>query len=169
MLKSAIVAAISIASSLFIASIADANDRSMSQVPTHQSASQSKPILIAKKSEASQTAIPELELKAIRQAYMDFYHKQNLQSIPKIGHSGATSFHEIKGLKLLSYGAAKGTIESEARLEYVRIERTYSFHTVEELTNKSVKRKIVYNNSNYTPRVMKGSFLARKINGKWQV
>jgi hypothetical protein len=181
MLKSAIVATISIASILFIASLADAKDRSLAQPlgtkiaqsSTHPSASQAKTLLVTKQSEATNTkkntAVPESDLKAIRQAYIDFYHKQNLQAIPKIGHSGATSFHEIKSLKLSSYNTAKGNIESEAKLEYVRIERTYSFHTVDDSTNKSIKRKIAYDNSNYAPRIMKGSFLARKINGKWQV
>jgi hypothetical protein len=135
MLKSAIIATISIASLLSIANITDA--KPISKKSTQQSISQQKPDLIAKKPKLVNTnnaAIPPADLQGIRQAVFEYFGELNDRQNPTIdqdvrdykmrgnssnstGSKHSSRFIEIKSLKLTSFSTDSYMPRAELEVE----------------------------------------------------
>ncbi len=163
MLKVFVATSISIASLLSITSIADAG--SIAPKSTHHSNINTMNLIAPQ----SNSNVPVLEVTTIHKVLTDTFRAKNVGSVPKIGQNGATSFIEIQDIKLLSYDAQPlRQAEKEAKVTFTEIYRTYSFRTEYYPVGKLVKGRIIYDNTNYPPRIRKQeTSTLTKINGKW--
>jgi hypothetical protein len=122
MLKSAMIATISIAALLPISSIASASARSIDRTSIHHSISKPQASLIAKQSNSAANTVPKADILKIRNAIAQYYQKVNTIALPKYGLGGGSSkFISIKSLNMISFNSTNSIVDAE------EIEQHYDF------------------------------------------
>lgn len=158
MLKSAIIATISISSLLSITSIADA--KSIDNKSTHHSANQTTLNLTTKQPSSNINTVPVSDLRDIHKAINNFYKSENERNDPsgKLVNDGwGCPFHEITGLQLISFS------NTEALVNINMITHGYQLR----LINKNPVKFVLQKRTGAI--VGSRNIKLDKVKGKWKV
>jgi hypothetical protein len=169
MLKSFILAATSIACILSISSVADAGDRGIDRHSKKQ-----LNLITNLENSAKSANISAKDLKGIKQAIIKQYKEKN-KGPQYPSASGATSFFEIKAIKLTSYllpsAITNGSDEGSAGVSVTETQRTYGFGSKKLLdkNNQVIQRKYeyIYETKDISSNTRDIEIRLVKRDGKW--
>jgi hypothetical protein len=170
MMKSFILAATSIACVLSISNNVDANDMGINII----SAPQNRSNLIAKKPAiSSNEAVPESDLKSIRQELIAYYRKHNEEE--KTRQKSGENFYEVKKVNILKFEmrtSSSGSVEKSAIIEVLQIDRAYTRYNIEgkgfirKMNIKSPSRMII--SMSFDSKIKKWEVFSTAFNESYQ-